>query len=176
MPAVFEFDEANGAGQTITHGATNLNWKATDDTGTAYGSSPIQTGSNSYDKWQYGHFTGTFNQITNVKFAHTSGVFGTGVTLYGPPTMTADGDRLNYNTPSRTTNASLTTNLTAVTTIDSGIDVYVGATSANASGKAVSTTSNPAYTNYLTTQLRVASNASPGDTASIEMTVQWDEN
>lgn len=176
MPATFEFDESNGAGQTVTHGVTQVNWKATDDTVTAYTASPVATSTNSYDKWQNGHFSGTFNQISNLKFAHTAGVLGTGLTLMGPPTMTADGDRLTYTTPTRSTNAALTTDMTSVVAIESGVTVYVGPTSANASGKEASTTSNPCYTNYLTTQMQVASNADPGDSATVTLTLSWDES
>lgn len=174
--ATFEFDESNGAGQTITHAVTNVNWKNVDDTGTAYSSSPITAGNNSYEKWQAGHFSGSFNQILNGLFAHTAGALGTGLTLKGQPTMTADGDRLTYATPSTTTNASLTTNMTSVIAIGSGIAVWFGATSANASGKAASMTTNPCWTNYLVTQLQTTGSAAAGDTATVTLTLQYDEN
>lgn len=174
--ATFEFDESNGAGQTITHAVTNVNWKNIDDTTTAYTSSPITAGNNSYEKWQAGHFSGTYNQISNGFFAHTAGSFGTGLTLKGQPTMTADGDRLTYTTPATTANSSLTVDMTSVISITSGQVVFFGPTSANASGKASSTTSNPAWTNYLTTQLQTTSGAAAGDTATATLTLRYDEN
>jgi len=90
--------------------------------------------------------------------------------------MTADGDRLIYATPSTTTNASLTTDMTAVIAITSGVAVWFGATSANASGKAASTTSNPGFTNYLTTQLQTTGSAAAGDTAQISLVLRYQEN
>ena len=176
MAATFEFDEANGAGETITHARTETNWKNIDDSTTAYSTNPIVAGNNSFDKWQYGHFSGTYNQILNGLWAHTATAFGTGLTLKASKAMTADGDRLAYATPSTTTNANLTYDATAVTAIGSGKAVWFGATGPANSGKAASTTSNPAYTNYLTTQLQTTGSAAAGDTATVTLTLQYDEN
>lgn len=176
MAATFEWDESNGAGQTITHNVTNVNWKNIDDTGTAYSSSPITAGNNSYEKWQFGHFSGTYNQISAGLFAHTAGALGTGLTLKGAPTMTSDSTDLAYTTPSTTANANLTTDMTSVIAIGSGIAVWFGATSPTAASKAASTTANPAYTNYLTTQLQTTGSAAPGDTATATLTLQYNEN
>ena len=64
MAATFEFDEANGAGETVTHGKTKADWKNQDSTTDNYGSFPITDGNNSFEKWIYGHFSGTFNEIS----------------------------------------------------------------------------------------------------------------
>ena len=176
MAATFEWDEANGAGQTVTHNVANGNWKNEDSATNNYASFPVTAGNNSFEKWIYGHFSGSYNQILNGKFAHTDGAMGTGLTIMGPPTMTADGDRLAYTTPSTSANANLTTNMTSVIGIGSGIDVWFGATGPSNSGKAASTTSNPAYTNYLTTQLQTSGSVAPGDTATATFTLQFDEN
>lgn len=178
--ATFEWDEANGAGETVTHNVTSCNWKSIDSAseagGNAYSSNPIQAGQNSFDKWQYGHFSGTYNQILNGLWAHTAGALGTGLTLKASPPMTADGDRLAYATPSQSANANLSYDATSVIAIGSGKAVWFGATGPASSGKAASTTSNPAYTNYLTTQLQTTVSAAPGDTATVTMTLQYDEN
>jgi hypothetical protein len=176
MGATFEFVEANGAGETFTGARTESNWKNVDDSTTAYGSSPIVATNNSFDKWQAGHFSGSYNQILNGLWAHTATAFGTGLTLKASKAMTADSDRLAYATPSNATNASLTYDATAVTPIGSGKAVWFGPTSPSASGKAASTTSNPAYTNYLTTQLQTTGSASAGDTANVTLKLQYDEN
>ncbi len=176
MAATFVWGEANGAGQTLTDNVTNVNWKNIDDATTAYSSSPITAGNNSFSKWQYGHFTGTFNQILNGLFAHTAGALGTGLTLKGQPAMTADGDRLTYSTPATAALAGLTFDQTAVVAIGSGRAVWFGATSANGSGKAASMTTNPCFTNYLTSQLITTSSAAAGDITSVTLTLQYDEN
>ncbi len=175
MAATFEWDEANGAGETITHNRAEANLKSIDDSTTAYTSAVIVDGTNSFSKWQYGHFSGTFNQILNGLWAHTATAYGTGLTLKASPAMTADGDRLAYSTPSASTLASLTYDATAVTAIGSGKAVWFGATGPATSGKAASMTTNPCYTNYLTMQLLV-SGAGAGDTANVTLTLRYDEN
>jgi hypothetical protein len=176
MAATFEWDEANGAGETVTHNRTERNWKNIDDSTTAYSSSPITAGNNSFDKWQFAHFSGTYNQISNAKYGHTSGTLGTGLTLKGQPAMTADADRLAYATPSTTANANLTFDDTPTIAIGSGRAVWFGATGPASSGKAASTSANPAYSNYLTSQLQTTGSAAAGDTATVTMTLQYDEN
>ena len=155
---------------------TDTNWKNTDTYGTSYASAPITAGNNSYEIWNFGKFTGTFNQILTGLFAHTATAFGTGLTLKGPPACTGDGDRLLYTTPSATANASLTTDMTTAIAIGSGVAVFFGATGPEATGKASSSTNATTYTNYLTTQLQTTSGAEAGDTATVTITLQYLEN
>jgi hypothetical protein len=181
--ATFEWDEDTGTqtgsplkGTTRTHNVTNVNWKNSGVIGDAYSSFPITAGNNSFDKWQFGHFSGTFNQILNGLFAHTVGTFPAGCTLKGPTAMAADGDNETYRTPATTANANLSTDMTSVIAIGSGIAVWFGATGPEATGKAASMTTNPCYTNWLATQLQTTGSAPPGDTPSITLTLQYDEN
>lgn len=174
--ATFSFGEDTGAaagspakGTTRTDPVTNVNWKNIDDSTTAYSSAPIVAGNNSYEKWQFGHFSGTYNQILNGLFAHTATAFGTGLTLKGVVGAT-------YTTPATAANANLTTNMTSVIAIGSGAAVQFGATGPEASGKAASTTANPAYSQWLTTQLQTTGSAAAGDTATVTLTLQYDEN
>jgi hypothetical protein len=176
MAATFEWDESNGAGETVTHNVTNVNWKNIDDTTTAYTASPIVAGSNGFSKYQNGHFSGTFNQILNGLFAHTAGAFGAGLTLKGQPAMTVDADRLAYGTPGTAALAALTFDQTPVIAIGSGRAVWFGATGPANSGKAASMTTNPCYTNYLTSQLQTTGSAGAGDTVTATLTLQYDEN
>ena len=183
MAATFAWDEDHGAatgspshGTSTSAGVTEVNWKNADDSSTAYSSAPITAGNNSYEKWQFGHFSGTYNQISNGLFAHTATAFGTGLTLKGTPACTSDGTRLLYTTPATTANANLTTDMTGVIAITSGVAVAFGATGPYATGKGASTTSNPAYTNYLTTQLQTTGSAGAGDTATVTLTLRYDEN
>lgn len=183
MSATFQFDRDHGTatgsptrGTTTSTSVTDVNWKNSDTEATAYSAAPITAGNNSYENWLFGHFTGTYNQISAGLFAHTATAFGTGLTLKGTPACTGDGDRLLYTTPSTTTNAALTTDMTSAIAIGSGVAVFFGATGPYATGKASSTTSNPGYTNYLTTQLQTTVSAAAGDTATVTMTLQYNEN
>jgi hypothetical protein len=176
MAATFQWGERNGAGETETLDRAEQNWKNIDDSTTAYSSSPITAGNNSFEKWVYGKFSGTFNTIAAGLWAHTAGAMGTGLTIKASPTMTVDADRLAYATPSATTNASLTLDATSVIAIGSGKAVWFGATAPATSGKAASMTTNPCYTNFLTNQLQTTGSAAAGDTATATMTLRYDES
>lgn len=183
MAATFDWEADTGAqtgsptkGTTRTTGMTDNNWKNIDDSTTAYSSSPITAGNNSFERWMFGKFSGTFNQILSGLWAHTATAFGTGLTLKGAPTCTGDGSRLLYTTPSTTANANLTTDMTSAIAIGSGVAVCFGATGPEATGKATSMTTNPCYTNYLTSQLQTTSSAAAGDTATVTLTLQYQEN
>lgn len=183
MAATFEFERDTGTqtgsptkGTTRTTAVTDTNWKNTDTVGTAYSAAPITAGNNSFEIWNFGKFSGTFNQISAGLFAHTLTAFGTGLTLKGAPACTGDGDRLLYTTPSATANANLSVDMTSAIAIGSGVGVCFGATGPEATGKATSMTTNPCYTNYLTTQLQTSGSAAAGDTATVTLTLQYNEN
>jgi len=176
MAATFQWAESNGAGETITLDRAEANWKNVDDSTTAYSSSPIAAGANSFSKWMFAKFSGTFNQISAGLFAHTAGAMGTGLTIKGQPAMTVDADRLAYSTPATSALASLTFDQTATVAIGSGRAVWFGATGPASSGKAASMTTNPCYTNYLTHQLQTTGSAGAGDTATATYTLRYDEN
>lgn len=176
MAATFEFNEDNGTqtgsplkGTTRTTAVTQVNWKNTDDVATAYSSSPITAGNNSYTKYQCGKFSGTYNQILNGKWAHTAGTLGTGLTLKGTVTST-------YATPSTTANAALSTDMTSAIAIGSGATVNFTGTGPETASPTSSTTANPAYTQFLPTQLQTTGSAAAGDTATVTLTLQYDEN
>jgi hypothetical protein len=178
MAATFTFDEDNGVaagspakGTTRTANVTTCNWKNLDDAATAYTSYPISAGNNSYEKWQFGHFSGTYNQISAGLWAHTAGAFGANLSLYGKVAPTG-----GYTTPAVANNANLTIDMTAVIAIGSGQAVQFGATGPEAAGKAASTTANPAYTEWLTSQLRTSAGAAAGDTTTVTLTLRYDEN
>lgn len=183
MAATFAFDRDHGAatgsptkGTTRSTGVADVNWKVSDVEATAYSAAPITAGNNSYDNWMFGHFSGTFNQILAGLFAHTLTAFGTGLTLKGTPACTGDGDRLLYTTPGGVANANLTVDMTTAIAIASGVAVFFGATGPEATGKAASMVTNPCYTNYLTTQLQTTTSAAAGDTATVTLTLEYQEN
>lgn len=175
MAATFEYNEDNGAatgspaqGTTRNTAVTQVNWKNVDDVATAYTTSPITAGNNSYTKYQFGKFTGTFNQISAGLWAHTAGVLGTGLTLKGVVTST-------YATPSTTANAALTTDMTSVIAITSGATVLFSTTGPQAASP-TSTLSAAGYTQYLATQLQTTVSAAAGDIGSITLTLRYNEN
>lgn len=185
MAATFNWAEDNGTqtgsplrGTTRSQNATpptDVSWKNVDDAktsggGTLYSASPIVAGTNSYIKYQYGQFSGTFNQILNCKWsAHTSpaGALATGLTLVGKVTST-------YATPV-TTAMSGSTDFTTAVAIGSGTAVNFSTTGPEA-GSPTATLSAAGFTQYLATQLQTSGSAAAGDMASITCTLQYDEN
>lgn len=191
MAAVFHWCEDNGAqtgsplhGTTRsgfpadTHYATDVNWKTADDctanTGTAYSAAPISVPASSSNysmpKYQYGYFVSGFNQISAGKWsAHTdANTLPSGVTLKGTVTST-------YATPA-TTNSSFATDFSSQVVIGSGSTVNF-ATSGPENASPTSTLSAAGYTQYLATQLVVASTCTtPGDTSTLTSTLQYSEN
>lgn len=183
MAATFDFQEDNGAqtgsptkGTTRTTGRTEANWKNIDDSTTAYSSSPITAGNNSFEKWMFGKFSGTFNNILSGLFAHTAGSMGTGLTIKGVAACSGDASRILYTTPATTANSNLTTDMTSAISIGSGVAVCFGATGPEATGKATTMATNPCYTNYLTHQLQTSGSTAAGDTATATFTLQYQEN
>lgn len=188
MAATFQWCEDNGAatgspthGTTRsgfgadTHFATDVNWKNADDCtangGTVYSSAPIVASNNSFTKYQYGHFTGTFNLVLNCKWsAHTAGALGTGLTLHGKVTST-------YTTPATTTDSGIgtPTDFTSVVAIGSGTAVNFSTTGPEAASPTTSLAA-AGYSQYVATQLQTSGAAAPGDTASVTATLQYDEN
>jgi hypothetical protein len=182
MAATFTWAETNGAvtppaGETTARG--ECNWKNIDDSTSTYSSYPITVGNRSYDKFQYGKFTGSWNQITNIKYDHTSGAFGANLTLYGSKTMAAVGDRVSYRAPQTGTPAANSVDITTANgSFPSGGKVlYASATSPDSAGATSSITGGgTAYTCYVYTQLTTAAGAAAGDTTQVTMTLQYDEN
>jgi hypothetical protein len=175
MAATFEFMEDNGVatgspahGTTSTGARAEANWKGIDDSTTAYSASPVSAGNNSYEKYQYGHFTGSFSLISSGLWAHTAGALGSGLTAKGTVSST-------YATPSTTANAALTTDMTAVIAIGSGLAVNFSTTGPYAAGP-TSTLAAAGYSQYLIHQLQTTVAAAAGDTATATFTFQYSES
>lgn len=176
MAATFDWQEDTGTqtgsplkGTTRTTGVTDVNWKNSGTQGDVYSSYPITAGNNSYIKYQFGKFTGTFNQISGGKFSHTAGTLGTGLTL-----VSRIGDSI-YLTPVTTALGS-STDITSITAIGSGATVLFGATGPEAGSKASSSTNATTYSEYIATQLQTSGSAAAGDTATVTLTMRYLEN
>lgn len=171
MAATTTWYEQNGtASGSPAHGTestiSSCDWKSVDDSTTSRASAPVLAGSNSYNKYIYLKFTGTFNQISAVKFAHTAGTLGTGISLKSKITST-------YATPATTALAS-STDITSTTAIGSGASVLLSTTGPNGSTSASQTTT--CYTQYIVTQVQTTSAANAGDSGTVTLTVQYNEN
>src|SRR5919199_2310018 len=76
--ATVEIDEANGAGQTLSHNITNTNMGSTDAINLDPVANPVTPGQNTYEKWQQLHVTamGGSSQINNLKVWRTGALGG----------------------------------------------------------------------------------------------------
>lgn len=161
MAATFSFGESNGAGEVKADlGSAGTLWayKSADTSGTTdYVTNPITRGNNSYEKYIYGKFTGTFNQIQNIKFWGASTVPQAGVTMFAVSTQAA-----GYATP-----ATSTVKTGANQMPQAGNQLSVGPT-LSASG----------YSNYVIAQMRTDATSVVGDvaTAGLQATISYDEN
>lgn len=176
MPATFDWQSDNGAatgspaqGTARNTGRTDTNFKNADDATTTATGAPIAAGANSFTIYMFGKFSGTYTQIQSGLWAHTAGTLGTGITISGIVTST-------YATPSTSTNAALTVNMTSAIAIGSGQTVLFSSVGPQGASPASSTTANPAYTQYLAAQLQTTSSAAAGNTATYTMTLQYLEN
>lgn len=172
MSATTNWYEQNGtASGSPAHGTessiSSCDWKSVDDTTTARASAPVLAGENSYDKKIYLKFSGTFNSISAVKFAHTAGTLGTGISLVGKVTST-------YTAPS-TSALTSSSDMTAPISIGSGAAVLLGTSGPNDTNPSASQNSQ-CYTQYLVTQVQTTASASAGDSGTATLTVQYNEN
>lgn len=172
MSATTNWYEQNGtATGSPAHGTessiSSCDWKSVDDTTTARASAPVLAGENSYWKNIYLKFSGTFNQISAVKFAHTAGTLGTGISLKGKVTST-------YTAPA-TTALTGASDITAPGSIGSGASVLLGTSGPNDANPSASQTTE-CYTQYLVTQVQTTAAASAGDSGTATLTVQYNEN
>lgn len=172
MAATTNWYEQNGtATGSPAHGTessiSSCDWKSVDDSTTSRASAPVLAGANSYIKYIYLKFSGTFNQVSAVKFAHTSGTLGTGISLKNKITST-------YETPS-TSAMSGSTDITSTTTIGSGASVLLSTSGPNGTTTSSSATTT-CYTQYIVTQVQTTSSASAGDSGTVTLTVQYNEN
>jgi len=166
LAATFEWDEDNGAGQTRTHGLSNCNWGNVDQANLdpTVEANKITIGENSYSKYIFGHFSGTYGQIgPNGKLWKSGGSL--------PGNVYLKAGMLNtYATPSKTA----TGDSDIPTSEGAALAVNFGSSPENATNP--STTSNPAYSAFWRSQIQTQSGAAPGSIGSQTITLKYDES
>lgn len=188
MAATFTFCEDNGAATgSPAHGTTrngfgadtnyppNCSWKTADDITTAASSAEINRPDCSYEKFQYGHFTGTFNSIFNCKWTPNNWVnqlagLDPHIKLMAAVTST-------YTTPSRSVNTALTEDFTEQVWVHRGIPVKFS-TSGPEGASPTDTLTAAGYTQYLVSQIQVGASATfaSGETNTMYVVLVWEED
>jgi len=159
---------AGGTENPSSGSASNLNLMsidAYDSDGTQYTQYPIavpQSGTNySYERWVRLKFSGTFNQIDNIKLWLDSwSKSDSNLELYGGVTDT-------FSDPVNTQSSVATTPSANWTGVSNAFDI-------TPSG---GITSSPGYSKYFVMQLAVPSTVTtPGDVGTMVIKVQYDES
>ena len=159
MSATFKFSETNGAGTTVTDDIANLNFGSNDSVEVVPATYPIIAGENSYEKFLQANFSGTFTEISNMKFWMSGGTFGVGEGI------DADVD-VAYSQPVVSTSTVATTAMPNAE--GSAFDVLA------ADGTAVTIVAE-GYTGYICLQLQTTGSTPSGAVDQKEFTFQYDE-
>lgn len=167
MASTFIWAEDNGAaintpprGTSRTHSVSNIDWKNIDDVNSSYAAYPITAPGNSFTKYHFGIFSGSFNQISEVKFAHVSGLLDSNINIK----FLISGSGA-YVAPGTGTNIALTGTLNDIFDISTGRSVNVGLSGPEfvTTGTTLTATG---YTAYISHQMQVGANMGPGNLLS----------
>lgn len=165
MAATVEIDEANGAGETITHGITNTNMGAVDSPNLDPVANPVTAGENAYEKYQQIHVTamGGSSQIDNLKVWRTGALGGSAVHLTNAR-ETSYGGAEAYAQPVATASTKATQPMP--TAEPAGANLGIG-------GSLTGVLTAAGSSDYLVHQIQT----DPGDTAGSTSTMnyQYDE-
>lgn len=165
MAATVEIDEANGAGETLTHGITNTNMGSNDSVNLNPVTYPLAPGDKTYEKWQKIHVTamGGSSAIDNLKVWRTSALGGAAVHVTNARTTSYAG-AATYAQPINTTSTVATQ--TMPTSEPASANLGIGG---SLTGALTATGSS----DYLVHQIQ--SNASDTAGSTSTMNYQYDE-
>lgn len=174
MAASFNWAQSNGAGNVITELGSSgnvLNFQSADvATPSTYSTNTItasdsSNAGNSKEVWLRGHWTGTFNTISNLKFWQSAAFSpATGLSLKYACTAT-------YATPT-SNDTSISTGQTNTATLPTATP---GSNNIGIANNLAGTLSAVGYSDYIVLQLHIATTAAAGDTSLATFTLQYDE-
>jgi hypothetical protein len=166
MVATVELCESNGAGETVTHSISNLNYGNTDAANLTPASYPITVGNNSYRKEVRLHVTamGGSNKIDNVQIWKSAGAYVTGESIQTNLTTTGYSATA-YVTPATTTYTAL-----AMPTADPA------AANLGIAGSLTGSITAAAYSDYWHSQIQSTGSTPPGNANQKTFTIQYDES
>lgn len=165
MPATVEIDEANGAGETLSHGIANSNMGSADGAALDPVANPVVPGDNTYEKWQKVHVTamGGSSKIDKIKVWRT-GALGANASHVTNARESAYAGAEAYATP--TDAASSVATQAMPTSEPTGANVGIGG---SLSGSLTATGSS----DYVVHQIQTTGSATAGSTST--MNYQYDE-
>jgi hypothetical protein len=166
MPATFNWNQTIGApagtSQDLGSSGNLINFQNVDGIGSStYTSYPVPAGSNSYEIWLRGHFTGTFNSIYDIRFWMS--------TDFSPNTGLTIKVKSNQATYGQPTNATSSIATSTISTSDPGT------TNVSIAGSLSSSLSTSGYSDYVVLQLQTTTAAPAGDTSLATFSMSYIE-
>ena len=166
MPATFNWRQTVGAPPGIANllGASGnlVNFKNIDSIGTSnYATNPIPAGSNSFEVWLQGAFSGVFNAIYDLRFWLS--------TDYSPNT----GLTVMANTQQQAFQQPTSATSSIATQVVSHSDP--GQRNVTYQGSLTSSITTPDNTDYIVLQLQTTTNAPAGDTSLATFSLSYIE-
>lgn len=154
MPATFDWAERNGTSPgTNTDSISNVNFGNLDSPNLSSPNNRVVAGNNSYEKWNRGHFSGSYTTIDNLKFWKSAGSLPANVFIKAAVNSA-------YATPVNTASVIATADVPTT------------------EGTALVPTSpgaSPDYSGYITMQMQTTGAATPGAVATQTFTLKYDE-
>lgn len=166
MVATAVLDEYNTGGETRSQNVTNCNFGSDDSIQITPATYPITAGENSFEKWWKIDFSGTFNQVDNLKVWKDSGGYQTGEGIDTNCKESAYAGNPTYAAPTQTTSTVAIEVLP--TTEPAGANLGIG-------GILAGNLSSAGYSDYCVMQLQTTGATPPGDVTQKSFTFQYDE-
>lgn len=159
MAATVEIDEANGAGETLTHNISDTDMGSADSATVDPVANPITPGNNSYEKYQKIHVTamGGSSLIDVLKIWRT-GALGANATHLTNARESSYGGAPTYATPVATGSSVATQ--TMPTSEPSGANLGIG-------GSLSGSLSGTGSSDYLVHQIQTTGSATAGSTSTM---------
>jgi len=158
MAATYNWVEFNGGESTTV--PTNLNMGSDNSVDLTPATYPITAGDNSYEKWVYGDFSGSFTKINNVRLWKSAGAL-------------VSGEDIVFGSAFATVAPGTATSTEAVSSVDTADPGYTNVSIGEATtyGSLVAA----GVTDYFVLQTQIDASASPGATNTKTFTIQYDE-
>ena len=165
MAATVEICGSNGAGETVTHNLSNINFGNVDAANITTSANPITVGTNSFVKYIRLHVTdiGTSNKIDNIQIWKLSGEYVAGEGIF-TNLQTSSYTATSYATPTTTQYAGNATPTADPTFANLGI-----------AGALTGSLTAAGYSDYWKLQLSSSIATPPGNANTKTFSVQYDE-
>ncbi len=156
--ATYQWSETNLVGAVVTDGITNLNFGSVDGANIVVATYPVTAGQNSYEKYIRAKFSGSFNEISNMKFWKSSGTVVTGESIKAAANVA-------YVQPVNTTSVVATSDVPESSATALAIQSAAGTTTITVAG----------YTKYVCIQAQTTTATPAGSVNQKTFTFQYDE-